>query len=184
MSNTMLIVIAVVVVAVLAAAAWLVAGRRRRERLRTRFGPEYDRTLRETGDTRRAESLLEGREKRVGKYQVRPLSADESQRFGLAWRRLQTRFIDDPSGAVREADTVVTELMTVRGYPMTEFERRAEDLSVDHPVVVDHYRRAHAIAARDASNAASTEDLRQAVVYYRALFEELLDVREPERKRA
>jgi hypothetical protein len=183
MSNTMLIVIAVAVVAVLVA-AWLFMERRRRERLRTQFGPEYERTLRETGDVRRTESLLEGRAKRVGKYQIRPLSPDESQRFGLAWRRLQTRFIDDPSGAVREADTVVTELMTVRGYPMTEFENRAEDLSVDHPSVVDHYRQAHAIAGRDASSAASTEDLRQAVVYYRALFEELLDVREPERKRA
>jgi hypothetical protein len=181
MSNTMLIVIAVVAVAAVLVAAWLFAERRRRERLRTRFGPEYERTLRETGDARRAESLLEGREKRVGKYQIRPLSPEESQRFGLAWRRLQARFIDDPSGAVREADTVVTELMTLRGYPMTEFERRAEDLSVDHPALVDYYRRAHAIAAHDAS---STEDLRQAVVYYRALFEELLDVREPERKRA
>jgi hypothetical protein len=183
MSNTMLIVIAVAVVAVLVA-AWLFMERRRRERLRTQFGPEYERTLRETGDVRRTESLLEGRAKRVGTYQIRPLSPDESQRFGLAWRRLQSRFIDDPSGAVREADTVVTELMTLRGYPMTEFERRAEDLSVDHASVVDHYRQAHAIAVRDASNAASTEDLRQAVVYYRALFEELLDVREPERKRA
>jgi hypothetical protein len=125
-----------------------------------------------------------GRAKRVGKYQIRPLSQDEGQRFGLAWRRLQSRFIDDPSGAVREADTVVTELMTLRGYPMTEFDRRAEDLSVDHPAVVDHYRQAHAIALRDASDEASTEDLRHAVVYYRALFEELLDVREPERKRA
>jgi hypothetical protein len=183
MSNTMLIVIAVVAVAVLVA-AWLFAERRRRERLRTQFGPEYERTLRETGDVRRAESLLEGRAKRVGKYQIRPLSPDESQRFGLAWRRLQSRFIDDPSGAVREADTVVTELMTLRGYPMTEFDRRAEDLSVDHADVVDHYRQAHAIAVRDASNSASTEDLRQAVVYYRALFEELLDLRAPERKRA
>jgi hypothetical protein len=183
MSNTMLIVIAVVAVAVLVA-AWMFAERRRRERLRTRFGPEYERTLRETGDARRAESLLEGRAKRVGKYQIRPLSQDEGQRFGLAWRRLQSRFIDDPSGAVREADTVVTELMTLRGYPMTEFDRRAEDLSVDHPAVVDHYRQAHAIALRDASDEASTEDLRHAVVYYRALFEELLDVREPERKRA
>jgi hypothetical protein len=184
MSNTMLIVIAVVIVAAALVVAWLFAERRRRERLRTRFGPEYERTLRETGDARRTESLLEGREKRVGKYRIRPLSADESQRFGLAWRRLQARFIDDPWGAAREADTVVTELMTLRGYPMTEFDRRAEDLSVDHPAVVEHYRQAHAIAARDASNAASTEDLRQAVVHYRALFEELLDVREPERKRA
>jgi hypothetical protein len=184
MSNTMLIVIVAVVAAVLVVAAWLLAERRRRERLRTRFGPEYERTLRDAGDPRRAESMLERREKRVGRYQIRALSADESQRFGQAWRLLQARFVDDPSAAVREADTLVTELMTVRGYPMTEFDRRAEDLSVDHPTVVQHYREAHGIAERDAGHAASTEDLRQAVVHYRALFEDLLEVREAERKRA
>jgi hypothetical protein len=115
MSNTMLIVIAAAVVVAVLVAAWLFVERRRRERLRTRFGPEYERTLREAGDPRRAEALLDSREKRVGKYTIRPLSADESQRFGLAWRRLQGRFIDDPAGAAREADTVVTDLMTVRG---------------------------------------------------------------------
>jgi hypothetical protein len=183
MSTNMLIVIVAAILFVMVA-AWLFAERRRRERLRTRFGPEYERTLREAGDPRRAESLLEHREQRVGKYQIRPLSGDESQRFGQAWRGLQARFVDDPSAAVREADTLVTELMTVRGYPMTEFERRAEDLSVDHPAVVEHYRQAHGIAERDLAKTASTEDLRQAVVHYRALFEDLLEVREAERKRA
>jgi hypothetical protein len=184
MTNTMLIVIAAAIVLVIVVAAWLLSERRRRERLRTRFGPEYERALREAGDPRRAESVLESREKRVGKYQIRSLSPDESQRFGLAWRSLQARFVDDPSAAVREADTLVTELMNVRGYPMTEFERRAEDLSVDHAAVVDHYRHAHDIAEHDRAKTASTEELRQAVVHYRALFEDLLDVREPERKRA
>jgi hypothetical protein len=184
MSNTMLIAIVALVAVAALVAGWLYAERRRRERLRTRFGPEYERTLRDAGDPRRAESILERRETRVGKYQIRPLSPEESQRFGQAWRLLQARFVDDPSAAVREADTLVTELMTVRGYPMTEFDRRAEDLSVDHPTVIQHYRDAHGIAERDAARAASTEDLRQAVVHYRALFEDLLEVREPERKRA
>ncbi len=183
MSNTMLVVIVAVVI-VVAFAAWLLMTRRRHEHLKSRFGPEYERTLRDAGDTRRAESLLERRESRVSKYQIRPLSPEEAQRFGTAWQLLQSRFVDDPAVSVREADTLVTELMTVRGYPMTDFDRRAEDLSVDHPHVVQHYREAHAIADRHAQNAATTEDLRQALVSYRALFEELLEVRELERKRA
>lgn len=183
MSNTMLIVIVAVIAAALVV-AWLFVERRRRERLRTRFGPEYERTVHDAGDARRAESILERREKRVSKYQIRALSADESRRFGEAWRSLQARFVDDPSAAVSEADTLVTELMTVRGYPMADFDQRAEDLSVDHPAVVQHYRDAHGIAERHAREAASTEDLRQALVYYRALFEDLLEVREAERKRA
>jgi hypothetical protein len=183
MSNSLLILIAVVTAAVLLA-SWLFLERRRRERLRMRFGPEYDRTVRDAGDPRRAESLLERREKRVSKYQIRALSAEEASRFGEAWRRLQAKFVDDPSAAVTEADALVTELMTVRGYPMTDFDRRAEDLSVDHPTVVQRYREAHDIADRHARKVASTEDLRQAVVCNRALFDELLEVREPERRRA
>ena len=183
MSNTILIVIVVVIAAALVL-TWLFMERRRHERLRTRFGPEYERTVRDAGDPRRAESMLERREKRVSRYQIRALSADESRRFGDAWQALQARFVDDPSAAVSEADTLVTELMTLRGYPMTDFDRRAEDLSVDHPIVVQHYRDAHDIAERHARNAASTEDLRQALVHYRALFEDLLEVREPERRRA
>jgi hypothetical protein len=183
MSNTILIVIVVVLAAALAL-AWLFMERRRHERLRTRFGPEYERTVRDAGDPRRAESMLESREKRVSRYQIRALSADESRRFGHAWQALQARFVDDPSAAVSQADTLVTELMTLRGYPMTDFDRRAEDLSVDHPIVVQHYRDAHEIAERHARNTASTEDLRQALVHYRALFEDLLEVREPERRRA
>jgi hypothetical protein len=183
MSNSLLILIAVVTAAVLLA-SWLFLERRRRERLRMRFGPEYDRIVRDAGDPRRAESLLERREKRVSKYQIRALSAEEASRFGEAWGRLQAKFVDDPSAAVTEADALVTELMTVRGYPMTDFDRRAEDLSVDHPTVVQRYREAHDIADRHARKVASTEDLRQAVVCNRALFDELLEVREPERRRA
>jgi hypothetical protein len=183
MSTTTLIV-TIAVIAVALVLVWLVLNRRRHERLRTRFGPEYERTVHDAGDARRAESILEGREKRVSRYPIRTLSAEESQRFGQAWRLLQARFVDDPAAAVGEADALVTELMSARGYPMTEFERRAEDLSVDHPHVVQRYREAHGIAERHARLPASTEDLRQALVSYRALFAELLEVHEMQRRRA
>jgi hypothetical protein len=183
MTNNMLIVVLVAIAVVLVGVGFAIA-RRRHERLKTRFGPEYERAVRDAGDPRRAESLLERRESRVKQYHIRPLSAEEGQRFGTAWRAVQARFVDDPSSAVRDADVLVTDLMTTRGYPMTDFDRRAEDVSVDHPHVVQNYREAHAIAERHARNAASTEELRQAVVSYRALFDDLLDVREPERRRA
>jgi hypothetical protein len=184
MTNTTLIAIVAVVAIAAVVVAWMYIERRRRERLRTRFGPEYDRTLRDAGGPRRAESILEKREKRVSQYRIRMLTAEEHRRFSDAWRRLQAMFVDDPSTAVSEGHTLVTELMSVRGYPMTDFERRAEDLSVDHPTVVQHYRDARALADRHARKAASTEDLRQALVHYRALFVDLLERAEPERRRA
>jgi hypothetical protein len=179
-------VIAIVAVIAIAAVvlAWTYIERRRRDRIRTRFGPEYERTLREAGDTRRAESLLERREKRVSRYRIRPLTAEERAHFSDAWRRVQALFVDDPGAAVGQGDALVTELMAVRGYPMTDFEQRAEDLSVDHPVVVQHYREARSIADRHVRKAAPTEDLRQALVHYRALFDDLLDTAEPQRRRA
>jgi hypothetical protein len=158
----------------------------RRTTLRKRFGPEYDRTVQASGNAMRAEAELEARAKRVGAYHIQPLSPDDGARFSTAWRQVQSRFVDDPDGAVREADRLVTDLMSTRGYPMTEFERRAADLSVDHPEVVSHYREAHQIASRqhEARGRVSTEDLRQAVMHYRALFEELLDVRGSRRRPA
>jgi hypothetical protein len=179
----MLIVI-VAVIAVVLVGAWLIVAQRRRERLRTRFGPEYERTLRDAGDARRAESILANRETRVSRYQIRPLSPEEAQRFGKAWRAMQAKFVDDPPVAVRDADALITEIMSLRGYPMTDFDRRAEDLSVDHPHVVQYYRDAHGVADRNARNEATTEDLRQALVSYRKLFEDLLDVHDLERRRA
>jgi hypothetical protein len=184
MTNTTLIVIVAVIAAVAIVAAWVYAERRRRERLRTQFGPEYERTLHEAGDVRRAESILERRQKRVKQYRIRTLVPEEKSRFGEAWRRVQAMFVDDPGAAVAEADTLVTELMTSRGYPMSDFERRAEDLSVDHPTVIQHYRDAGVIADRHSRKEASTEDLRQALVHYHALFDDLLEVRESERRRA
>jgi hypothetical protein len=175
-----------IVAGVLAAIAvlWYAMTARRHARLRARFGPEYERTVRDVGDTRKADALLDARARRVSRYSIRALTNEEHDRFLAAWQRLQGRFVDDPAGAVAEADVLVAELMATRGYPTTDFDRRAEDVSVDHPAVVNHYREAHAIAERHARAGASTEDLRHAIVHYRALFDDLLDVREPVRKPA
>lgn len=169
--------VAAIAVVVVAAIVWFEMRRRRSQVLRSRFGPEYDRTVHTVGDVRKAEASLEARAKRVEALQIRPLSADESSRYGLAWRRVQERFVDDPRGAVTEADRLVGEVMHARGYPLGEFEQRVEDISVDHPGVVMHYRAAREIATAHARGEASTEDLRQAMVHYRALFEDLLDAR-------
>ena len=151
----------------------------RRNRLKKQFGPEYERTVQETGDLRRAESLLDARARRVRKYEIRALSPDERARFTHAWRQLQTRFIDDPARSVGDADHLLVDLMAARGYPMADFDRHVEDLSVNYPNVVSHYRDAHAIALRQVDGKASTEELRQALVHYRTLFDELVNVPEP-----
>jgi hypothetical protein len=175
------VVVAIVVVAVLVAAAlayyvqW-----RRRAHLRGRFGPEYERALKETGDVRRAESTLAARERRVAGLTIKPLLPADQARFSESWTALQQRFVDDPQAAVAEADRLVGEVMHARGYPLGDFNQRAADISVDHPHVVEHYRAAREIAERHARGEASTEDLRQALVHYRALFSDLLAVREPE----
>lgn len=173
---TLLIAGAVVLVA-LALGLWLLMGRkgRRKANLRERFGPEYDRAVAETGSPERADELLAEREKRVKSYRIHPLKSDERKRFADSWHRVQAKFVDDPAIAVGEADLLVTELMSARGYPMADFDTRVEDLSVDHPTVVHHYREAREIARRQSVDAASTEELRQALVHYKALFADLLD---------
>lgn len=167
------IVVAVVVVVVVLAIVWMIARKRRTEALRNRFGPEYERTVREHGPGR-AETVLSEREKRVERFQIRELAVDEREKFVSEWRRVQSRFVDDPKGAVRDADQLVNQLMQSRGYPMSDFEQRAADISVDHPRVVDNYRAAHVIALRHQRGEASTEDLRNAIIYYRSLFDDLL----------
>jgi hypothetical protein len=149
--------------------------RMRSQRLRQRFGPEYDRTIREEGNLRKAEAALEARARRVAKLHIRPLSAADADRFDSAWRGIQVRFVDDPRGAVTEADRLVGELMAARGYPVGEFEQRVADISVDHPDVVVNYRAAREIAVLHSEGKANTEDLRQAMVHYRALFRDLLE---------
>lgn len=176
-STAVILVICMVGIALL---AWFVATKRRTQKLRTRFGPEYDYAIKEHG--RRAEEILARREKRVEKYHIVKLAPEDQSRFAEAWRNEQSRFVDDPKGAVLEGDHLVEEVMKMRGYPMGEFEQLAADVSVDHPHVADNYRAAHAIAERAERGEASTEDLRKAMVYYRDLFEDLLEtsVRRPE----
>jgi hypothetical protein len=178
------LLIALIVVAVVVAVFVVIGAMKRRSReLKQHFGPEYDRLLREKGDPRKAEAELAAREKRVKKLELRPLPLAQREQFSSAWTTLQARFVDDPKGAVAEANRLVKEVMTARGYPVTDFETRAADISVDHPQLVSNYRAAHDIATRSERNSATTEDLRKAVVHYRALFEELLEARPAEAAR-
>jgi len=160
-------------------AALLVLRKRRTQKLRTRFGgDEYTRAVQEGGSRRHAEAGLEKRAERVEAFHVRPLTASDRARFAESWRGVQTRFVDGPAGAVTEADQLLGDVMSTRGYPVSDFEQRAADISVDHPLVLKNYRTAHEIALRQTLGKANTEDLRQAMVHYRTLFEEL--VNEPE----
>lgn len=183
LDNQGLLIAAVVVLALVAVAAWLWNRKQQSERLVQRFGPEYERTVHEHGDRAKAEAELRQRERRVGTLEIVPLAPADAQQFAQSWRGLQARFVDNPKGVLMDADRLVRELMLRRGYPMGDFDRRAADISVDHPRVVDHFRAAHAIAQRDHRGEASTEDMRQAVVHYRALFDDLLEVAEPARER-
>jgi len=169
------IIVGVVAVVVLAVVIWAVVARRRRERLRGRFGPEYDRAVSESESRRDAEAELARREEKRERLDIVPLSPESRERYLGSWRQVQTGFVDEPSRAVTEADRLVTEVMRERGYPIDEFEQRVADVSVDHPAVVEHYRAAHAIHLANQDGEESTEDLREAVVHYRALFNELLD---------
>ena len=180
--QTWIVLAVVVVVALIALTAWLLYSKRQSHRLEQRFGPEYARAVDEMGSRTKAESELKTREKRVEKLHIVPLTPPEAARFDQAWKALQASFIDNPKGVVAQADQLVRELLLKRGYPMGDFERRAADISVDHPAVVDNYRAAQAIAARDLRGETNTEDLRKAVVHYRALFDELLEVSEPTRE--
>lgn len=165
----------VAALAIGAAITWLVMRRRHGRRLRERFGPEYEHVLEETGSARRAEEELVRREERVRQFNIHPITAEQRARYAETWRGVQASFVDAPVRAVAEADELVIEVMKERGYPMGDFEQRAEDLSVDHPRVVRNYRDAHALAIRSDRGEADTEDLRQAMVYYRELFEDLLE---------
>jgi hypothetical protein len=167
----------VIVVVVLVCAVGVLALRQRRSsRLREGFGPEYDRVLRERGDQGAAEAELRERRERRRSYDIRPLDRGARERYAERWRVMQARFVDQPASSLGDADELVAEVMRERGYPVEDFEQQAADVSVDHPVVVDHYRQAHAIHARNAEQQASTEELRQALVHYRALFAELLEL--------
>ncbi|HEY1242391.1 MAG TPA: hypothetical protein VGF16_17630 [Bryobacteraceae bacterium] len=173
--TTTSIVVLIIAAIVVAAVAWYLLREQRSKKLRARFGPEYDHVIREHGSRTKAEEALIARQRRVEKIDVHPLSAQDRDRFAAQWRETQARFVDDPPGSIREADRLVYEVMLARGYPMSDFEHRAEDISVDHPHVVTNYRSAHEIAMHDEKGQASTEDLRKAMVYYRDLFDDLVD---------
>jgi len=184
MDNPLVLVLAVALIAVIAVAAYLYMQKRRTDQLRTSFGPEYDRAVREHQDPRRAEHELEERKERVEQLHIRSLPNEDRERFAERWRSVQAQFVDDPKGATGEADRLVGEVMQARGYPVGDFEQRAADVSVNHPQVVEHYRAAHTIAQRADRGDAETEDLRQAMVHYRALFEDLLEAEAPAPKEA
>lgn len=175
------VVVAVVVIVVIGVLLMLIMrGWQRSKQLRERFGPEYEHTLEAMGSQRRAEQELQARQERVESLEIRALSAEERERFAAGWRATQARFVDAPREAIREANRVIKEVMRARGYPVNGFEERAADLSVHYPEVVTHYRAAYQIAQQNERHEADTEDLRQAMVHYRALFEELLDIEQDE----
>jgi hypothetical protein len=179
MSTAAIVGILVALVVVGGGLVWYLTDRKRRtESLQNRYGPEYTRTVHEIGSQSRAEEELVKRQKRVELLDIRPLLAEQRELFADRWRTAQATFVDDPAGAVTDADRLVEEVMKVRGYPISDFEQRAADLSVHHSRFVENYRAARDIAERHRRNAASTEDLRMAIVFYRELFEDLLEDRE------
>lgn len=169
------IALGLVVLALVAIVVWLWIRNRRTADLKSRFGPEYERLVDDVGDERKAGKVLAEREKRVASYDIRPLPPETRSSFTERWNRIQADFVDSPGSAVKHADDLLGEIMSARGYPLQDFDQRAEDLSVDHPRVVQNYRTAHDIADRHGRGDASTEDLRKAMIHYRALFDDLVD---------
>ena len=169
------IVIAVGAVVVIALIGWQITRQQRSRKLRGQFGPEYQRTVSAADSKREAEAELAERRKRREKLDIRPLSAEERSRYSEEWQAVQAQFVDDPSGAVMRADTLIQSVMADRGYPMEDFEQRAADVSVDHPRVVENYRNGHRLFVKASAGDGTTEDLRQAMRSYRKLFEELVE---------
>jgi len=172
------VIVAIVIIAIVIAII-VVALQQRSKHLRERFGPEYDRTVKTAGSPQRAEAELSRREKRVKGFALKPLPPSVRDRYADEWDTVQARFVDDPSAATADADRLVMRVMRDRGYPMESFDQRAADLSVDHASDVTNYRLAHDISQKNDHGAASTEELRQALVHYRALFESLLEPTAP-----
>jgi FtsZ-interacting cell division protein ZipA len=169
------VLIAIAVVAVLAVVLWRALARRRTSRLQQQFGPEYDRTLDTTDSKREAEAELQARQEHRQQLEIRPLPQAARDRYLQSWQRVQAQFVDDPRAAVASADSLIQSVMAERGYPVDDFEQRAADVSVDHPQVVENYRHGHQLAQASADGNDSTEDLRQAMRHYRALFDELVE---------
>jgi len=169
------LLIAIAVVAVFAVVVWQALARRRTGRLQRKFGPEYERTVGTTDSKREAEAELQAREERRQQFEIQPLSHAARDRYIQSWQNLQAQFVDDPRGAVAQADSLIQSVMADRGYPVDDFEQRAADVSVDHPQVVENYRQGHHLAQESAAGSDSTEDLRQAMRHYRALFDDLVE---------
>ena len=178
LTDPKVIALAATVVVILAAVVLLYIRKRRSATadLRQKFGPEYDRAVLAHGSERKAEAKLVDREKRIEKLNIRDLDPMEHGRYSKQWQSVQSRFVDSPKGAVAEADDLVSSVMNARGYPVSDFDQRAADISVDHPRVVENYRSAHEIALRVGKDQATTEDLRTAMIHYRSLFEEFVHV--------
>jgi len=173
-STTVMVIVAVVVLIVVIALISMMVRGRRSKQLKSKFGPEYDRTVQQTGNRGQAEKDLESRQKRREQQEIRPLDPGLRERYAREWQQVQADFVDAPSDAVRRADQLITQVMRERGYPTDNFEQRSADVSVDHPGVVEDYRAAHKISIANRENRASTEDLRLAMKHYRSLFDELL----------
>jgi hypothetical protein len=174
MSTWVWIVIVVAIVVVLALVAWSLVRRNRSAALQQGFGPEYDRTVERTGSRSDAEAELLERKRQHDQLQLRPLTPESQEAFRSEWRQTQAEFVDDPAAAIVDADRLIQRVMRERGYPVDDFEQRASLVSVDHPMVVERYRRAHAIATADGTGTSHTEEYRQAMQDYRALFDELV----------
>jgi len=175
MSSVNIIILIVALLAVVVA-AWALIQRERTRKLKQTFGPEYERVIAQEKNARRAEAVLDERQRRVEKYRIRGLTHEERDSLAAKWRAVQAYFVDDPRIAVAQADALITDALRARGYPMADFEQRAADLSVEYPAVVENYRIAHDIAVRDTHGSALTEDLRKAMQHYRNLFEHVLDM--------
>jgi hypothetical protein len=171
--NTMTAMVVIVALLVVGGLIWAAMRQRRSMDLKSRFGPEYDHVVNEHGRTK-AERELEKRQDRIARLSIRPLTAGERSHYGEMWKMEQAHFVDEPRDAVNKADHLVEEVMKLRGYPIAEFDQRAADISVDHPHLVENYRCAHDIAERNSRGSADTEDLRRAMISFRALFEDLL----------
>jgi hypothetical protein len=181
MDPKILIPVLVVVAALIVIAAVLITRQRKSKHLKQQFGPEYDRAVVQHGDAHHAEAVLIDREKRVEKFTLRPLTPSDRERYAEDWAAVQRRFVDDPSNAVNQADTLVNTVLAARGYPVDEAEQRAADISVNYPSLVQNYRAARVVMLRHSQSQASTEDLRLAMVNFRSLFDELLETAKPQR---
>ena len=175
MNTTFMIVASVVILVIIVAVWWpLMTRSNRSERLQNQFGPEYDHTVQVLGDEKQAQTELEKRQKHVEALDIRPLTADEHKRYLADWVAVQSKFVDEPDQAVVDADRLIMEVMRLRAYPVSDFEQRAADISVSYPTLVSNYRAARVIALKNQEHQSDTEELRQAMIYYRSLFDELL----------